>query len=142
MRTEQQKSEPQWKRTILTREDIGYGPAAPYEHGYGAEGTPPRERRRGGARPAPGEVRRVGKGPYHQRLLRRRRPDRWIQADVEEALFLDTWIDADRIAVEVHEGVVTLTGTLSDPWEIDEALKDAVAIPGVERVRSQLEGEG
>lgn len=127
---------------VLSREDIGYGPARPYEFDFGPEMPPPRERRAGG-----GVARRksgppaAGQGPYRGRLMRRRRPDLWIRADVERALFHDTWVDSDRILVEVEDGVVTLTGTLPDRTEIRRAIDDASNVSGVRRVRNHLETE-
>lgn len=131
-------SDDEHRAAILTREDIGYGPARPYE--YSLPGMEqPREQRRGEARHRPDEPAPPGLGPYHQRLRRRSRPDHWIRADVEEALFLDTWVDADRITVEVDRGDVTLIGTLADREEIRSAVRTTKAVPGVERVRNLLE---
>lgn len=124
---------------ILTREDIGYGPARQYEPGAGPDGGLQRERRgtrRAPEPPATGEL-----GPYHGRLRRKYRPDRWIQAEVEEELFLDTWVDADRITVDVRDGTVTLIGTLSNRKEVSNALRDARRVPGIRGVRNRLEVE-
>ncbi|HEX7048695.1 MAG TPA: BON domain-containing protein [Longimicrobiales bacterium] len=126
---------------ILTREDIGYGPGRPYEYDVGPAMERPRERRARAARrrrgPAP---RPPGEGPYFERL-RRRRPDHWIKAEVEEILFRDTWIDADRITVDVHDGVVTLIGMLPRAREVRAALRDARRAAGVTGVRNRLEIE-
>ncbi len=84
---------------------------------------------------------RYGYGPYHHRLRRRRRSDDQIRADVEEALFYDTWVDADRIQVEVEDGVVTLRGTLASFDEIRYATDDAWDVDGVRGVRTELEVE-
>jgi hypothetical protein len=134
-----------------------------YEHGYqtGARGryapsmrgVPPRPRRptspatRGGYSWSEYEYgeplgpARYGYGPYHHRLRRRRRSDEEIRADVEEALFYDTWVDADRIQVEVEDGVVTLRGTLASFDEIRYATDDAWDVDGVRGVRTELEVE-
>lgn len=128
-----------WHRLMMTREDIGYGPAQPYEFGYGPAMVPPRERRRTGPRRP--EPRVPGLGPYAARLRRRRRPDAWIRCDVEESLFLDTWVDADRITVEVDHGVVTLVGTLAHDAEILRAVATAARAHGVRSVRNRLELE-
>jgi hypothetical protein len=85
---------------------------------------------------------RYGYGPYYDRLQRRRRSDDEIRADVEEALFYDTWVDADRIAVEVEEGIVTLTGTLPNFDEVRFATDDAWDVDGVRGVRSDFEVGG
>jgi osmotically-inducible protein OsmY len=81
---------------------------------------------------------RYGLGPYHERLHKRRRPDDELKADVEEALFYDTWVDAEAITVEVSDGVVTLTGELPDYAEIRYATDDAWDVDGVRGVRTQL----
>src|SRR5690606_39107302 len=111
--------------------EFDYGPAMPA----------PRERRAGGAGRRATEPPVGEQGPYRGRLRRRRRPDHWIRADVERALFYDTWVDSDRILVDVDRGVVTLTGTLAEPAEIRRAIRDASRVPGVESVRNHLETE-
>lgn len=82
---------------------------------------------------------RYGLGPYHERLRRRRRPDDEIQRDVTDALFYDTWVDADAITVEVRDGIVTLRGQLPDYEEIRYATDDAWDVVGVVGVHSELE---
>ncbi|HEX6939533.1 MAG TPA: BON domain-containing protein [Longimicrobiales bacterium] len=133
-----------------------------FEHGYQTTarpryaprmaGVPPRARRPAGpvgrgfeTRPEPGRPygetqgpARYGYGPYHHRLRRRRRSDEQIRADVEETLFYDTWVDADRIQVEVEDGVVTLRGTLPSFDEIRYATDDAWDVDGVRGVRTEL----
>lgn len=81
---------------------------------------------------------RYGLGPYHERLRRRRRPDDEVAHDVEEALFFDTWVDAEAITVEVRDGVVTLRGALPAYDEIRYATDDAWDVEGVLGVRSEL----
>ena len=81
---------------------------------------------------------RYGLGPYYERLRRRRRPDDEVARDVEEALFFDTWIDADAITVEVRDGVVTLRGALPAYDEMRYATDDAWDVDGVLGVRSEL----
>ena len=86
---------------------------------------------------------RYGLGPYHARLRTRRRSDAELREEVEEALFYDTWVDAEAIRVEVENGVVTLSGTLPSYEEIRYATDDAWDVDGVVGVRSQLTvGEG
>jgi len=82
---------------------------------------------------------RYGYGPYYERLRRRRRSDEEIKADVEDALFYDTWVDADRITVEVEDGIVTLRGTLPNFDEVRFATDDAWDVDGVRGVRSEFE---
>jgi len=81
---------------------------------------------------------RYGYGPYYERLRRVRRSDEEIRRDVEETLFYDTWVDADRIEVEVKDGVVTLRGTLPSYEEVRYAVDDAWEVQGVRGVRSEL----
>ena len=81
---------------------------------------------------------RYGLGPYHERLRNLKRPDDEIREDVEEALFYDTWVDAEAINVEVQDGVVTLRGDLPSYEEIRYATDDAWDVDGVRGVRSEL----
>ena len=81
---------------------------------------------------------RYGLGPYHQRLRTRRRPDDEVRKDVEDALFYDTWVDAEAITVEVKDGVVTLKGELPDYHEVRYATDDAWDVDGVRGVHCQL----
>lgn len=85
---------------------------------------------------------RYGLGPYHQRLRSRRRPDDEVRKDVEDALFYDTWVDAEAITVEVKDGVVTLTGELPDYHEVRYATDDAWDVDGVRGVHCQLRVNG
>jgi hypothetical protein len=84
---------------------------------------------------------RYGFGPYHERLQRRRRPDDELRQEVEDALFYDTWVDADRIEVHVEDGVVTLRGTLPSYEEVRFATDDVWDVEGVRGVRSELRVE-
>lgn len=81
---------------------------------------------------------RYGLGPYHERLRKRRRPDDELRQDVEDALFYDTWVDAEAIRVEVNEGIVRLSGELPSYEEIRYATDDAWDVDGVVGVRSEL----
>jgi hypothetical protein len=81
---------------------------------------------------------RYGLGPYHHRLRTRRRPDDEVKKDVEDALFFDTWVDAEAIAVEVKDGVVTLRGELPDYHEVRYATDDTWDVDGVRGVHSEL----
>lgn len=81
---------------------------------------------------------RYGLGPYHQRLRQRTRPDEELQEEVEEALFYDTWVDAEAISVAVKDGIVTLSGELPDYEEIRYAVDDVWDVDGVRGVRSEL----
>lgn len=81
---------------------------------------------------------RYGLGPYHERLKKRRRSDAELLQEVEEALFYDTWVDADAIKVDVKDGVVILRGELPNFEEIRYATDDAWDVDGVVGVRSEL----
>lgn len=85
---------------------------------------------------------RYGLGPYHERLKKRRRSDAELREEVEEALFYDTWVDADAITVEVKDGVVTLRGDLPSFEEVRYATDDAWDVDGVVGVRSELAVRG
>ena len=65
--------------------------------------------------------------------------DSTIKRDVETALFYDSWVNSSRIRVDVKDGVVTLTGTVSSPYEKRAAGDDAWAIPGVRDVQNRLQ---
>jgi hypothetical protein len=116
-------------------------------HGYDTRGPAPRGYDAGYGHPAGRPERdapvfgpaRYGLGPYHRRLRSRTRPDDELRREVEEALFLDTWVDAEAIRVEVAGGVVTLRGTLPDHEEVRFATDDAWDVDGVRGVRSELE---
>jgi hypothetical protein len=116
-------------------------------HGYDTRGPAPRGYdggyEHGAGRPErDGPVfgpARYGLGPYHRRLRSRARPDDELKRDVEEALFLDTWVDAEAIRVEVADGVVTLRGTLPDHEEVRFATDDAWDVDGVRGVRTELD---
>lgn len=137
----------------------GYGPGARYDEPYGGYARAPGRARgfvpgRGydrGYGPAPPESfepdgsasgvygpARYGLGPYYRRLLDRKRPDEEIKEEVEEALFYDTWVDAEAITVEVADGIVTLRGELPSYEEIRYATDDAWDVDGVRGVRSEL----
>lgn len=81
---------------------------------------------------------RYGLGPYYHRLLERQRPDDELKEEVEEALFYDSWVDAEAISVEVSNGVVTLKGELPSFEEIRYAVDDAWDVDGVRGVQSLL----
>ncbi len=87
---------------------------------------------------------RVAAGPYGDRLRALRRDDADVRRDVQDALFYDTWVDAQRISVEVAEGRVTLRGELASDQEIRYACDDAWSVAGVHEVVNEMsvrEGE-
>lgn len=85
---------------------------------------------------------RYGLGPYYERLRSRRRSDDELREEVEEALFYDTWVDAEAIAVTVRDGVVTLRGELPDYDELRYATDDVWDVEGVRGVHSELTVQG
>ena len=74
-------------------------------------------------------------GPYYGRNPR---DDGDIERDVRQTMAWDTHIDAGRIHVNVHDGTVTLKGTVSSPVEKRSAGDDAWDTPGVRDVRNEL----
>jgi hypothetical protein len=85
---------------------------------------------------------RYGYGPYRDRLRALKRDDAELRRDVQEALFFDTWIDAQQITLEVQDGVVTLRGTLASPEEVRYACDDAWGVAGVREVQCELHVAG
>lgn len=65
-----------------------------------------------------------------------RRSDAEIEADIERRLEADAWVWDDRIAVEVHEGRVTLTGVVGSAAEKTRATLDA-QVNGVQDVDAE-----
>lgn len=61
-----------------------------------------------------------------------------VRQSVRQSLYSDSWVDADRIEVEVEDGVVTLTGSVNDYMEARYAWDDAWETPGVRGVVNQL----
>jgi hypothetical protein len=117
----------------------GGGPEAEYGRGLGHFDE--RDTFEGGGEWESGPVygpARYGLGPYHQRLRSRRRPDDEVKKDVEDALFYDTWVDAEAITVEVKDGIVTLTGELPDYHEMRYATDDTWDVEGVRGVHCHL----
>jgi hypothetical protein len=81
---------------------------------------------------------RVGYGPYGERLRALRREDGDVRSDVQDALFYDTWVDAERVSVVVSDGRVTLRGELANDQEIRYACDDAWSVAGVREVVSEM----
>lgn len=123
----------------------GFGPrGGEFERGYDTAfygGPDPRGAYADGysqAQPGIYGPERYGLGPYHERLRTRRRPDAELKEEVREALFYDTWVDAEAVEVEVKDGIVTLRGDLPDYEEIRYATDDVWDVDGVLGVRSEL----
>ena len=66
------------------------------------------------------------------------RSDGEIEAEVRANLYQDSWVDADRIEVEVQDAVVTLRGEVDDFLEARYAWDDAWETPGVHGVINQI----
>lgn len=80
-----------------------------------------------------------GQGPYTGVGPRTYvRSDDRIQEDVNEALTQDPWLDPTDIDVSVHNGVVTLQGTVQSRDARRRASEDAWHVRGVRDVRNVL----
>lgn len=83
----------------------------------------------------------VGKGPKGYR-----RSDERIHEQVCEVLERHPDVDASDIQVSVHDGEVTLTGTIADRWMKRDAEDAIESLPGVRDVHNQVRlmdrGEG
>jgi osmotically-inducible protein OsmY len=64
--------------------------------------------------------------------------DAQLQADVAEELVTDPSIDAKHIAIAVHDGAVTLTGTVPSYWQKYEAEQIVKRVAGVKAVANDL----
>lgn len=64
--------------------------------------------------------------------------DAQLVADVAEELASDPSIDARRVAIAAHDGVVTLTGSVPSYWQKIEAENAAKRVNGVRAVVNEL----
>lgn len=111
--------------------EAGYGPESPVRRSQGSDtGATFNQSLYGPSR--------YGLGPYYERLRKHRRPDGELRKEVQEALFYDTWVDAEAITVEVKDGIVTLSGQLPSYEEVRYATDDAWDVDGVVGVRTEL----
>lgn len=118
-------------------------PVPQLEHTYGDTGAASRHSRSYYVTQAQLQQRfygrqRSGAGPYQSRLSTLERSPADVERDVREALFFDTWVDAERIQIAVDDGTVTLRGALASDDEVRYACDDAWAVAGVKEVRSEL----
>ncbi|MBI2863520.1 MAG: BON domain-containing protein [Chloroflexi bacterium] len=67
------------------------------------------------------------------------RNDLEIQHDIESALFRDDLVRSFEIQVAVQGGNVTLSGSVGDPMERNEAERLACRVPGVKCVDNQIQ---
>lgn len=128
------------RRTDKGRHDSTESPIPHFEHTYGDVGAGWRHSRSYYVTQAQLQQRfygpgRVSPGPYSDRLRAIQRDDESVRRDVQEALFFDTWVDAQRVSVEVHEGCVTLRGALPSQQEVRFACDDAWSVMGVREVK-------
>jgi len=66
------------------------------------------------------------------------RPDAAIQADVRSALALDAYVPLTQLDVEVHDGIVTLSGSLSYFYQRTAAEDHTRRITGVKGVANAI----
>lgn len=74
-----------------------------------------------------------GRGPSGYR-----RSDERIREDVNDRLSDDSWLDASNVDVHVHEGEVTLSGTVHDRHDKRHAEDLAERVSGVHHVQNNL----
>jgi osmotically-inducible protein OsmY len=67
--------------------------------------------------------------------------DRKIELAVTQQLDANPHIYAAHISVSVHNGVVTLTGFVFEPEEVNEAKRTAALVPGVKEIKNHIELE-
>jgi len=125
------------------RDALAASPVPHLEHTYGDSGTGFRHSRSYYVTQAQLQQRfyapeRSARGPYDGRLRALRRADPDVHRDVQDALFFDTWVDAERISVEVEDGRVILRGELPTEQEIRFACDDAWSVAGVREVVSEM----
>lgn len=67
-----------------------------------------------------------------------RRPDSSVIRDVRRALRRVPELDDSGIHIRAHRGVVTLTGTVPETWQISRAANAARSVHGVTGVSNRL----
>jgi osmotically-inducible protein OsmY len=70
---------------------------------------------------------------------RRQRDDEAIKRDIESILFYDDLVRSYEVKIDVSQGVVTLSGTVSNDMERQRAMDDALKVPGVKEVRNDIQ---
>jgi hypothetical protein len=121
------------------REDTGAGSGGQgMGGGFGRSG-----RSNFGGGNSDGSMGGYGQGPHTGRGPRGyRRSDDRIREDVNEELERHGWLDATDVEVEVHEGEVTLRGTVEDRSQKRMAEDAAERVTGVKDVRNELRIKG
>jgi len=64
--------------------------------------------------------------------------DSQLQSRIKEALSADKNVQADKLTVNVQDGVVTISGELYTQEEIDRVMAIVQAVEGVVRVKNQM----
>jgi osmotically-inducible protein OsmY len=64
--------------------------------------------------------------------------DTQLQLKIKEALKADRNVQADKLTVNVAKGVVTISGELYTPEEIDRVVQIVQGIEGVVEVKNQM----
>jgi len=72
-------------------------------------------------------------------MLRASDADDAVEASFKNSYVNKTYLEDDKVKIEAKEGVVTLTGTVSDESHKTLAEETAARLPGVNRVDNQLQ---
>ena len=64
--------------------------------------------------------------------------DSQLQSKIKEALRADKNVQADKLTVNVRDGVVTISGELYTPEEIERVMAIVETVEGVVRVKNQM----
>ncbi len=64
--------------------------------------------------------------------------DKQLQSKIREELRKDREVSADKLTINVQDGVVTISGELYTREEIDRVIEIVSAIEGVVEVRNQM----
>jgi len=64
--------------------------------------------------------------------------DSQLQSRIKEALSADKNVQADKLTINIRDGVVTISGELYTQEEIDRVMAIVQAVEGVVRVKNQM----
>lgn len=87
------------------------------------------------------EVERTGRRHSARRRRTVTKSDAQLHADVAEELAFDPAVDSSKIAIAVHDGIVTLTGTVPSYWQKVEAENAVKRVSGVRGIANDLQVE-
>ena len=76
------------------------------------------------------------RGITNRMTLKPRTTARDIIAKLEQTFKRSAEIDADKIQIEIHDGSVTLRGSVHSWYEFDDATRAAFSLPGVKHVEN------